>query len=202
MAADPKTLTDELRSIARRADQQSSIHARLRDRYGLYAATLDYGTLAVSTYLVSLLFVEPTIGLKLSFGVPTSLWVGCLSLASFFFSVVQFKSDWKNKTQAHRRSCAEYALVKGDCRALLSKDRPVTGTEFQRLRDKYELVAELGTHIPDRHFLSGKAHHLRKVFISRYLDRNPGAWVPWVTIRLMFRDTFNPLSGSNDVASK
>lgn len=197
MTTPDRTLTDELRSIRRRANQQSSIHALLRDRNAFRSSLLDYGTLAVSTYLVALIFVEPRIGIRLTFGLDVQLWVGSLSLLTFFLSIVQFKSDWKSKAQAHARSCKEYSVVTGDCRELLSKGRSVTDQDFQRLRTKYDLVSELGTHIPDRDFLTGKAHHLRKVFISGYLDRYPGAWVPLVRARLLLRDTFKPL-GTDD----
>ena len=181
----------EIASIARKADQACSIHATLRDRYKRRASALDYSIIAISTYLAGLVFVEPTIGLRLSFGLNPQLWIGGLSLANFFFAIVQFKNDWKTAAQTHHRSYLEYAEVKSYCRALTSGASVITAAEYQRIRGRYDLATELGTHIPEKDFLNGKAHHKRKVYISQYLDAHPGASVLLLRAKLFLRDNFN-----------
>jgi hypothetical protein len=136
-------------------------------------------------------FVEPTIGLRLSLGLDPQLWIGGLSLANFFFAIVQFKNDWKTMAQAHHRSYAEYAEVKSNCRTLTSGASAITAAEYQRIRDRYDLATELGTRIPEKEFLNGKAHHKRKVYISQYLDSHPGASVLLLRAKLFLRDNFN-----------
>lgn len=178
----------EIASIERKADQACSIHAWLRDKYRRRAYIMDYGLLASTTYLLGLTLVEPAIGLPLSLGFDRGLFVVILSLITFFFSIVQFKNDWKSKAEALHKSFKEYADVKSDCRSFTSGVRPLTSSEHQRIRSRYDLATDLGTNIPDSAFVRGKAHHLRKVFVSRYLDKNPGAITSLVHIKLFLRD--------------
>lgn len=185
------SVVEEIKSLGRKADQSCTIHAWLRDRYQFQASALDYGLLGASTYLLGLSLVEPAIGIPLSFGVDRQVLVAVLSLAVFFLSVVQFKSGWKTNTEAHHRAMKEYSDIKADCRAITSGTRAATGQELDRIKSRYAMVTDVGTHIPDRAFVNGKAHHMRKVFISRYLDVHPGAWPTIVRAKLILRDNFN-----------
>ena len=181
----------EIASIERKSDQACSIQARLRDKYQRRATILDYGLMAASTYLMGLTLVEPNIGLPLSFGFDRMILITVMSLTIFFLSIVQFKNEWKMKTQAHQRSVSEYAKIKAECRSITSGTRAATANELQRIRESYDIVTEIGTHIPDSEFVSGKGHHKRKVFISQYLDTHPGAWPPFVKLKLFLRDNLN-----------
>lgn len=181
----------EIASIERKADQACSIHALLRDRFQRRADLLDYGLMAAATYLVGLSLVEPALGISLSLGLDRTKLTTVLTLITFFLSAVQFKNDWKAKAQAHQRSFDGYAEVKAACRTLTSGVRAVTAPEHQRIRDEYDVVTKIGTHIPDDRFLTGKAHHQRKVFVSRYLDAHPGARPVVVKLKLFLRDNLN-----------
>lgn len=182
------SVEDEIASLGRRADQACSIHACLRDRYTFRAQVLDYGLMAASTYLLGLSFVEPVIGVPLSFGTDPKIMIALLSLATFFFSIVQFKNEWKTLAQAHADALFECAAVKSDCRAVTKGTRAATIAELQRIRARYDQIADTGTHIPEREFVRGKARHLRKVYISKYLDSHPGAR-PWVvSLKMFLRD--------------
>jgi hypothetical protein len=183
-------IADEVRSIGRKADQACSIHAYLRDQYERCARLLDYSLMAASTYLLGLSFVEPVIGLRLSLGADPKILIASLSLITFFLSIVQFKSDWKTRAQEHSDSFDEHAAIKSDCRAITSGTRAATTPELQRIRDRYDRIAEIGTPIPENQFVKGKARHLRKVYVSRYLDSHPGAFARLVAIKLVFRDNF------------
>lgn len=183
-------IADEVRSIGRRADQACSIHGYLRDRYERRARLLDYGLMASSTYLLGLSFVEPVIGLRLSPSGDQKVLIAALSLITFFLSIVQFKNDWKIKAQEHADSLQEHSAIKSDCRAITSGTRAATVPELQRIRDRYDLIAEIGTHIPEKEFVKGKARHLRKVYVSKYLDSRPGAFAWFVAFKLLLRDNF------------
>lgn len=184
------SIADEVRSIGRRADQACSVHAYLRDRYERRARLLDYGLMATAAYLLGLSFVEPVIGLRLSLGADPKILIASLSLITFFLSIVQFKNDWKIKAQEHADSFQEHATIKSDCRAITSGARAATAPELQRIRDRYDLIAEIGTHIPENQFVKGKARHLRKVYVSKYLDSHPGAFAWLVAFKLLLRDNF------------
>lgn len=181
----------EIESIRRRADQSCSIHARLRDRYAGFAGLLDYGMIVATTYLFSLSLIEPALGVTLSFGVDRQILITFLTILLFFLSIIQFKSDWRAKEQSHKRSASEYARVKANCRMVLSGVGEISEAEYQRICDGYNMVSDIGTHIPDSEFASGKAHHQKKVFISKYLDAHPGAWIFMIKIKLFLKDNFN-----------
>lgn len=191
MSAPEKALADEISEMQRRADQFCSIHAWLRDRYRWRANLLDYSVIALSTYIAAMGLIEPKYGLKLSFGSDPQFWIGCIALVVFFLTVVQFKNDWKSRSEDHAKSCEEYARVKSDCRALRKSGVNITNPMHERVRAQYDRAQELGTHIPDRDFLRGKAHHLRKVFVSKYLDTHPGAYPLLVLLKLFLRDNLN-----------
>jgi len=146
-------IDEEIASIERKADQTCSVHAWFRDRYQFRADMLDYGLMAASTYLLGLTVVEPAIGIPLSFGVDRTAFISAMSLLTFFLSILQFKSDWKTKAQAHQKSFAEYAKVKSDCRTFTSGVRNATASEHQRIRDRYDMVIDVGTHIPEKEFV-------------------------------------------------
>jgi hypothetical protein len=178
----------EVASLERKADQACTIHAGLRDKYERRANWLDYTLMAAATYLLALSFVEPTLGVSLAFGWPTSIVVPVLSIVMFFLSIVQFKNPWKSKAQDHHTSFVEYANVKKECRMITSGTRPASGPELQRIRALYDAATEKGTDIPEKAFVQGKARHVRKVYISRYLDTHPGASVWLVALKLFLRD--------------
>jgi hypothetical protein len=182
------SIETEIASIERKADQSCSIHAGLRDWYERLANWLDYSLMFAATYLLGLSFVEPTIGLRLSLGFPSQVVIATLSLVTFFLSIVQFKSHWKSKAQDHHITFTEYAAVKKECRMITSGARSATGPELARIRAIYDAATEKGTDIPNRAFVQGKASHVRKVYISRYLDSHPGASVWLVRFKLLLRD--------------
>ena len=181
----------EIASILRKSDQACSIHALLRDRYHWRANALDYGMMAATTYLLGISLVEPALGVSLSLGFDRTKLTTVLTLVTFFLSIVQFKNDWKTKAQAHQRSFEDYAEVKAECRTLTAGIRAVTAPEHQRIRDLYDKVTKIGTEIPDGKFVTGKAHHLRKVAVSKYLDTHLCAWVPLVKLKFFLKDNLN-----------
>src|SRR5690606_23882141 len=135
--------------------------------------------------------VEPALGVSLSLGFDRTKLTTVLALITFFLSIVQFKNDWKTKAQAHQRSFEGYAEVKAQCRSFTAGTRAVTAPDHQRIREFYDTVTKIGTDIPDGKFLTGKAHHLRKVAVSKYLDNRPCAWVPLVKLKFFLKDNLN-----------
>lgn len=191
MSEKAANMAQEIAALERKSDQACTIHALLRDRNRRKAGMLDYGLLAGTTYLLGLSLVEPAIGIPLNFGLDPQLLIALFSLGVFFLSIVQFKNDWKTNAEAHHRSMKEYADIKSSCRVMTSGTRSATSAELYRLKSRYGLITEVGTHIPDGSFVVGKAHHVRKVFVSRYLDDHPGAR-PWlIHVKLFLRDNFN-----------
>ena len=69
--------------------------------------------LALATWLSAIAFVASSINVSLTpFGLDCQLWTGLLSVAVLFLSIVQLKTDWKGRSDAHRQTLDIYAEVK------------------------------------------------------------------------------------------
>jgi len=154
------------------------MHAELRDKYLLYAQILDLSIFASSTWLVAMIFVEPKIGSKLSPSfIQSQIWIGLLSIVTFFLSIVQIKVNWKERSDAHKRSLDMYASVKREAGYILSRDVDVTLDKCGRVIDMYDAASNTCIQVPEKFFLTLKRKHKLKIKISRYLDDKPSASV-------------------------
>lgn len=176
--------------MGRIADMLCSGHSHLRDRYLARALTLDLTILSTSTWLVALSFVEPRINVSLTpFEWDPQIWVGMLGAAVFFLSVIQLKTDWKGRADAHRRASDIYAEVKRESRFLLATET-IEEVEWRRLLAKYDMATSVGIAMPEAEFLAQKRRHKIKVQISRYLDQHPSTSIAMLRFRFWFRDNF------------
>lgn len=190
----------ELDRIRRVSDMLVTGHANLRDRYSRLATLLDLALMAFSTWLTAVVFIEPRINVKLTpFGIDPQIWVGFLGIFTFFLSIVQLRVDWKGRSDAHKRSANLYSEVKRECGYLLASQESLTAENCQRALSRYDLATELGMHIPECEFLAQKRNHLRKVEISKHLDKHPSTFLPLLGMKLWWRDNFqrkdNPSGG-------
>ena len=120
--AEDLEISDELERIKRVSDMLASAHAQLRDRYSRSAVALDVAILAASTWIVGLVFVDPKIGVRLTPpGIESQIWIGMLSITTFFLSVIQLRVDWKGRSDAQERSFEIHAQVKRECGYPLSR---------------------------------------------------------------------------------
>ena len=183
-------MKDELSRICRVSDMLCTAHAALRDRYSKFAFALDLLTLGVSTWLVALAFVEPKLNVKLTpFGWDSQIWVGALGTGVFFLTLIQIKTDWKGRSDAHKRALDVYAEVKREAGYLLSADE-YNRDACQRVFSRYDMAASVGVPIPESEFLRQKQRHLVKVALSKLLDDRPATSLMWLRVRLWWRDTF------------
>lgn len=181
---------EELTRICRVSDMLCTGHAALRDRYARLAFSLDLLTLAVSTWLVALAFVEPKLNVTLTpFGWDSQVWVGALGTGVFFLTLVQIKTDWKGRSDAHKRTLDVYAEVKREAGYLLSAGE-YDHDACQRVFSRYDMAACVGVPIPEAEFLKQKQHHLMKIALSKALDGRPGASLMWLRARLWWLHTF------------
>jgi hypothetical protein len=172
----------ELQRIKRVSDMLCTTHAGLQDKYARRALLVELLILAVSTWLVALVFVEPRINVRLTpAGFDPQVWIGFLSAATFFLSIVQIRTDWRGRADAHYRSLAMYSEVKRECGYVLASGTAISQAECQRLLARYDMATDVGTKVPERAFLKYKKQHLTKVAISKHLDAHPG------TSSLLFR---------------
>jgi hypothetical protein len=184
-----KTMHDELDRIRRVSDMLCTGHAALRDRYARFALVLDLLTLGVSTWLVALSFVEPRLNVALTpFGWDSQIWVGTLGTGVFFLTLLQIKTDWKGRSDAHKRTLELYAEVKREAGYLMSAGE-YDRAACQRVFSSYDLASAVGISISEADFLRQKQRHLVKISLSKALDERPAASLLLLRMRLWLRDT-------------
>lgn len=180
----------ELERIRRVSDMLCTGHSGLRDRFTRYALALDLSTLAASTWLVALSFVDPLINASLTpFRIAPQIWIGILGAVTFFLTVVQLKTDWKSRADAHRRTANLYAEVKRESGYLLAHES-VESVDYNRVVSRYDMASAAGVELPERDFLTQKKRHKVKLELSRYLDRRPFASLLLIRVRMFIRDNF------------
>jgi hypothetical protein len=183
-------LREELERIRSVSDMLCTAHAGLRDRYARMALILDLSILALATWLSALAFVAPSINLSLTpFGLDSQLWMGLLSVAVLFLSIVQLKTNWKGRSDAHRRTLDNYAEVKREVGYLLAVGE-LDESACRRVLARYDMASAVGVEIPERFFLTEKRRHKMKVALSKHLDTHPGTSLLLTRFRFWIRDNF------------
>jgi hypothetical protein len=184
---------DELQRIRRVSDMLCTAHAGLRDRYSRWALFLDLSILGLSTWLVALAFVEPRIGVSLTpFGMDSQIWGGLLATCTFFLTIAQLKTDWKGRSDAHRRTLDLYAEVKREAGYLLASGA-LDDAAVRRVLARYDVASAVGIAVPERDFLPQKKRHLVKIELSKRLDTMPGSSLIFARLRLWW---LNSIRGS------
>jgi hypothetical protein len=191
MMSDPASLQSEVRRMQRVADQLCTSHAALRDRCAWWQFAIDTIVLLLSAWITAMGFADPRFNQWL---VPnhfdSQLWIGLLGSITFALTLVQFKADWRGRSEAHQRSFNMYAEVKQEAGYLLAGTDEISTRDFQRLADRYDMASDVGTGIPEKYFLVLKRRHKLKVTLSRLLDEKPGSSL-WLTkIKLILRDNW------------
>ena len=187
----------ELTRVKRVADQSSSAHARLRDRYATLATALDTVVLCASAWVTALALVDPAFAPRLApAGMPPTLWIGLLSIAAFIATLVQLKLDLKGKSDAHQRAFEAQSEIKHAANDALQ--HAGDADRLAAVYGKVALAAAVGVSIPEKEFLPQKAIHLRKVEMSRLLDNRPFASLLLVRLRLWWRDNFDKSTDPNN----
>jgi len=185
------SLQAEIGRMRRVADQLCTSHAALRDRFAIRQFAVDIVVLLLSAWITAMGFVDPRLNRWL---VPphfdAQLWTGLLGIITFALTLIQFKADWRGRSESHQRSFNMYAEVKREAGYLLAGADDITARDFQRLADRYDMASNVGTEIPEKDFLELKRHHKIKIAISRLLDEKPGSNL-WLTkIKLILRDNW------------
>ncbi|MFT4115962.1 hypothetical protein [Bradyrhizobium sp.] len=182
---------EEIERIRRVSDQLCTAHAALSDRFSGRALLLDIVVLVLSALVTALAFVDPKL---LHHAMPESvdpaIVVGIFGLVVFCLTLVQSKTDWRGRGEAHKRSFTMYAEVKREAGYLLASAGDIPPREFQRLAARYDMASDVGSGVPESEFLRLKQKHLTKVEISKLLDKKPGASI-WLTkLKLLIRDNW------------
>ena len=80
-------------------------------------------------------------------------------------TIVQLKTNWKRRADAHQRTLGLYAEVKREAGYLLASAGP-DDADCRRVLSRYDMASAVGVEIPESSFLSLKKRHRTKIAVS------------------------------------
>ena len=183
--ADARVRAEKVRGIA---DMMVSAHSLIRDQLRFWSTLIDLHVIVMSGWLSALSFAPDDL---LKIVNPTDFKsqyvVGVLGVFTFCLSLVQLQLNLKGRSESHDNAAKEIARIKGDISTYLSFTSPEL-RDLDVLIKRYADVCEMVIKIPEAKFLSVKAHHKRKVEISKYIDAHPCANLTLLNIKMWIRD--------------
>ena len=182
----------ELEHYDRVIDQMISMHSALRDRFTRRAVWMDVLQLLFSVVLGATVFMDPA---RLALDPTTADWViGGSALVIFFLGLVNLRVDWKQEAGKYAESSQVLSRLKAECRELRGES---SDPDAERIRvfcaECRRVLPELPV-VPEKDFIRLKAHHLRKVELSRLISAHPGASVWLLKLILWWHANRAPLS--------
>ena len=167
-------MIDELKRIIGVSDMLVTMHSKLRDRYQFYSIVISLLILCSSIWLSSMVFVEPVIGKKLSPDwVEPRIWIGILSLSTFFLALFQMTVKWREKGESHGNAAFLFNKIKKDAKILIGTSEDISKAEYSNLINRYHAISESTATIPESKFLSLKKSDKNKVALGKILDKHP-----------------------------
>jgi len=161
-------------------------HSILRDRYDRRSLTLTIVILGLSIAATSVAFLAGDQRFTfVSVTARVQIWVGMLAGLVFFLTLLDQKTDWRQKARAHGEAARRLGELKGRFRSA-TLDTQTVHSELD-LNAEYEQTMAALLAIPNSQFLGLKAKHHRKIAISRLIDRHPGAPLPYLRLLAMLR---------------
>ena len=198
-----KTIEEEVADQCRIVDMMLSMHARQGNWLNFLATAFDVLQLVAAAVLVSASFFDSGVWAWVGLaGLDMNRVSGVTSTVLLAMAIVALRLNWANRAGEHHRATETLAKLKSQLRWLrdggLEKAVAVKKDELSAIQ---AILVELPP-IPPRRFHRLKAHHLRKVAVSKLLDKYPGAPVWLLRFRLFFRDVVGSFDTSNPHGDK
>lgn len=190
-----KTVDEEIVDVCRIVDMMLSMHSRLRHEFIRLATTFDVVRLLGAAILVSTSFSDSVVWASIGLaGLDTVRIARVVSTVLLVMGIASLRLNWASKAGAHEKASQSLAKLKSQVRLLQhgTVEKP-DATKKEELHDIQTVLAELPP-IPPHKFHRLKAHHLRKIAVSKLLDKFPGAPVWLLRLRLFLRDVFGALT--------
>ena len=180
---------EEYRRKFRVLDQMLTAHSTLRDRYEWRSRSLTVLIMFLSVAATAVAFIsgEKKVDLGI-FSWQLQAVAGLLTVVIFLCALLDLVTDWKRHAWAHDDAARRLGDLKLRFRGATIQGDLVDAAGVD-LAAEYERTMNAITAIPDRQFLALKAKHKRKIAISQMLDRDPGAPIALLRLRLLLRDT-------------
>jgi hypothetical protein len=160
--------------IRRKADQQVTAHAWMRDMYLFRHALFTTVSLISGLFLIATIMASPQlVGSTLHISAGAFQWIMAI-FAVASYSIVVLILAWRFDVRAEQHNQAVRHYTKAAYRAsrLIERGTPGTPSELDALEAEYLDDRDL-PRIPEKRFLALKKWHLQKVEISRALSRDP-----------------------------
>jgi len=184
---------EKLNKLRDRADMLASMHSRMADIYVNRYAILFSLTLILSTILVGLTFISEDF-VQRSCGVSPDMvkWViGITSIVNFCIILLLGQFDLHGKATAHQAAVKFYFAIVNKIRGLFESGVEITSVMVEEIYEEYGRTQSIPK-IPDGQFLHLKQWHLKKVAISRELDKTPFEPIKSIEKRLREVQSHNP----------
>ena len=163
-------------------------HADLRDRYQRWSPLLDLAVSCSFFTANSSCLRQTEITLKLT---PYE-WIPRIGSGCFGFvpsSCRSYDSCGLRRVDQTLISDHSTCTPRSERESGVSQPRKLAHAEnCQRVLSRYDLATEVGIVLPEKQFLVQKRNHLRKIELSRQLDKHPSASLLLLKIRLWLRD--------------
>lgn len=198
-----KSIDEEVADQCRIVDMMLSMHTRLRQKLVQLSTTFDVVRLIGAAVLVSTSFSDPMVWSVLGLpGLDTIRIARVVSTILLIMGIVALRLNWATKAGAHEKASQTLAKLKSQLRLLRDQAAEKTdAVKKDELRAIQTILADLPP-IPPRRFHRLKAHHLRKVAVSKLLDKHPGAPVWLLRIQLFLRDVVGSFRSSSQHGDK
>jgi len=172
-------------------DQMITAHSALRDKYRRLGLLQDVLLLVLSTSLTATALMDPNLWPKLNLTVEGGRLVrGIASILVFASTVVSLRVRWKERGASHESAVNALAELKSVARLIDPDASPDAARDWlEQAIGAFKGLPE----VPESAFLRLKARHLRKIALSKLLDRHPGALVTFVRVRIVLTESFKSL---------
>ena len=178
---------DTFKRQAKVVDMMLTMHSVLATVYHRRAQILEISLVTVSTILVSLTFVDSRILSYLKINPDLAhILIGICSILVFLISIVALIVDWKGKARQHSEAFNILVTLKSEWRDLLTSFNIYDERYKAEFSRKSALILGNLIPIPDSKFNRLKAHHHRKVMLSKMISSHPGSSITVLRLRLWY----------------
>lgn len=171
----------------RLVDQMLTMQARLRDRYRSIATFMTCSILVASVVGIAFAFAANEGPVRLvGISAERTTWLGWLAITTFAVTLVDLVLDVRGAASQRQDAVDQLTDLKAGYFAPVDPaEEPLA---LERLSERYRATMGAVPPIPERHFNRLKAHHLRKVEVSKLLSETPGISVLQARRRLRTRN--------------
>jgi hypothetical protein len=186
---DENGFRDSLETSLGKVDQSITGHSFLRDKFSRRAGVLSSIILIGAAVVTFLAVSSESVRAHFYLSYPRAdHLIGLLGFAVLLCSILELQIGWRERSSRHAEAANALARLKLLIARELGSDLTLTKARFTEIQQAYENVNDLIAKIPERRFLELKALHRRKVEMSKFLDRHPGASIFLLRLKIWLRD--------------